>query len=225
MAEPNYTQSFVEVGPRNRVQAGYRGAQRTGVFAVKIGTNHRYRLEFDVGDNPVGTVVYQTVQSFAVQPADVQAAATWRCTHPECKGERWPSKEAAVAGHPAAHVLDKLEEGHCLIAVSKLPPDVADIVGVACKGDSHVFVTVDRRIDIPIGARVVIANVLTRERDDEGKYVPHACNGVWRALPVDPQTIGIECDGYKARFFLDPKSPKPTVVLSPERPILLSDEA
>lgn len=223
---PNYNQPFSEKpGQSGGVLAGWRGARRSGVFAVKVGSNHRHRLEYDVGGNPAGTVVYQTVQSWDAQPAAVQAAATWFCNHPECRGQRWPSKQAAVDAHPAAHILEKSEEGHCLVAVGKLPPDVAEIVGVACKRDTHVFVSVGRRIELGLGDRVVVQGVLTRERDDAGKYVPHPCNGTWLAIPMNAEMFAVECDGDKAKFHLDPKSPKPTVVLHPERPILLSDEA
>lgn len=223
MAEPNFG-GFRETNAGGAVIAGMRSKQRTGVFAAKLYTNHRFRLEYDVGDNPAGTIVYQSIQNWFTQPEPVRAAAKWVCANPLCAGKHWPTKQASLEGHGDWQIIDRNGEAHCLFAVSKLPPDVAEIVGVTCRKDTHVLVTVNRRIELQLGDAVVIKDVLTREKDDKGAYVEHACNGTFLAIPQNAKMFAIECDGNKAVMHKDPKAPKATVILHPERPILLSDE-
>jgi hypothetical protein len=223
MNQPSFA-GFRETGPTGPVVAGVRSKRRSGVFAAKLYSSHRFKLEYDVGDSPAGTVVYASVQNWFTQPEVVRAAAKWICAFPGCAGKSWPTKQAALEEHGDWRPIEQREEAHCLLALSKLPPDVAEIVGVTCKKDTHVFVTVGRRIDLALGDQVVIGGVLTRDADPKGVHEEHACNGTWLAIPMNAKTFAVECDGNKAVFFKDPKGAKPTVILHPERPILLSDE-
>lgn len=232
MAEPNLTPGFRETSATGPVVAGMRSTRRSGVFAAKLYSSHRFRVDYAVGDTPAGTLMYAGIQNWWTQPESVRQAAKWVCAFPECRSKTWDTKQAALEAHGDWRPLQTREEAHCLFAISKLPPEVAKIVNIAHKGDTHCYITVDRRVDLQVGDRVIISGVMTREReevilDDEGKQrkferIPHSCNGVWYPFPLNANSFAIEVEGVG---HFDAKASKDAqVLLHPARPILLSDE-
>jgi hypothetical protein len=198
----------------------HSGPRRAGVFAARISSTHRHKLAFQVGWTKPGTMVTDSVQDWSIQSDEVQRGAKWHCTHYACAGagKQWDSKDALIREHGDKR---KIEGSHMFYAIGKLPADTVEVADVTNGGPTLPMVVTTYEPHGLMGqARVSISGVGGNT----------AANGNFTATVTGVDTFTIPRAGNGA-FILPSvgkdgkESPKPVVVLRPERPILLSDES
>lgn len=95
---------------------------RYGVMFARIGSTHKYKLLENCYPDEKGDVVHLDVKDISRLDADVRHRVRWFCSHPECAGKRYASKEELIAGHADQRALIKNEEKHLCMGVVELPP-------------------------------------------------------------------------------------------------------
>jgi hypothetical protein len=95
---------------------------RFGVMFARIGTLQKYKLLEDCHPDEKGDVVHLEVKDISRLDKDIRADVRWFCTHPECSGKRFPTKDQLVAAHADQKILTRNEEKHLCMGIVELPP-------------------------------------------------------------------------------------------------------